>query len=84
MGKHPYAAFGLQYYSFNEVLNSPEALSWRTVLGVRHWVITFKDHTVDILARSAEVVSRRLESRRPLDALLSVVKGSSADAGKAR
>jgi hypothetical protein len=54
LGKHPYSKFGLRWYSFNEVLNSPEAMRWGLVLGVRHWVVTFKDHTLDILAQGAK------------------------------
>src|SRR6478672_1219838 len=42
--EHAYAAAGLKWYTFNEVVGSAEAARWRA-LKPRHWVITFKDNT---------------------------------------
>src|SRR4051812_47087853 len=47
IGKHPYARAGLQWYAFNEVIDSVEAIEWHA-LKARHWVITFKDNTLDV------------------------------------
>src|SRR4051812_3214030 len=55
IGKHPYCKFGLKWYTFNEVIDSPEAIEWKA-LSARHWVITFKDNTLDVLAESAVVL----------------------------
>jgi hypothetical protein len=48
IGKHPYVEYGLNWYTFNEVTDSAEAIEWRA-LNARHWVITFKDNTLDVL-----------------------------------
>lgn len=72
LGKHAYAKFGLEWYSFNEVSDSKEVLEW-AVLRARHWVVTFKDVTLDVLAAEASVVARDLSATSPLAALLSVI-----------
>ena len=77
LGRHPYARAGLQFYSFNELMHTEETLRW-SVLGARHWVITFKDNTLDVVAKSAEVVQQAMAATSPLKALLSVVPGSAA------
>lgn len=72
LGKHAYAKFGLEWYSFNEVSDSKEVLEW-AALRARHWVVTFKDVTLDVLAAEASVVARDLSATSPLAALLSVI-----------
>jgi hypothetical protein len=72
LGSHPYAGAGLQFYSFNELSGSPETLRWSGLKG-RHWVITFKDNTLDVIATSGDVMVRSMASSSPLDALLAVV-----------
>src|SRR5215475_5595344 len=49
IGRHPYAKVGLQFYSFNEITGSKETARWHA-LKPRHWVVTFKDNTLDVLA----------------------------------
>lgn len=77
LGRHPYARAGLQFYSFNELAGSEETLRW-SVLKARHWVITFKDNTLDVIACAGEVIQPSLSVASPLDALLSVVHGCAA------
>jgi hypothetical protein len=52
---HPLYRNGLKPYDFVEVLNSPRAQS-----GLRHWILTFHGETLEVLARSAVVVNRRI------------------------
>jgi hypothetical protein len=73
IGKHPYARVGLQWYAFNEVIDSAEAIEWRA-LKARHWVITFKDNTLDVLAESADVVVQALRASDPVSVLLSTLQ----------
>lgn len=70
LGRHRYVAAGLQPYSFNELIETEETVYWQT-LGVRHWIITFKDQTLDVIARGGEVVSTGLIAASLLEALLS-------------
>jgi len=72
LGRHPYAGAGLQFYSFNELSGSPETLRW-SGSKARHWVITFKDNTLDVIATSGDVIVRSIAASSPLDALLTVV-----------
>jgi hypothetical protein len=77
LGRHPYAKAGLQYYSFNELLGSQETLHWAD-LRARHWVVTFKDNTLDVVATSGEVINPSMVASSPLEALISLVSGSVA------
>jgi hypothetical protein len=70
IGEHAYALAGLKWYSFNEVIGSAEAARWRA-LNARHWVIMFKDNTLDVLAENAEVVVDSVRGSDPLAVLLS-------------
>ena len=74
LGHHPYACAGLQWYAFNEILDSAETIRWRA-LKARHWVITFKDNTLDVLAEKAEVVVRAIDADSSLSALMSAAGG---------
>lgn len=69
IGKHPYAKAALQFYAFNEITGSRETIEW-SVLGARHWAVTFKDDTLDVVARDAEVVATGLQARSPVEALV--------------
>lgn len=71
LGRHPYVLAGLQPYSFNELVGSAEIVS-RPYSGARHWVITFKDETLDVIARTGEVIASGLTLASPLEALLSL------------
>jgi hypothetical protein len=75
--RHPCARFGLQFYSFNEVIGSAQALEW-AVLRARHWVVTFKDCTLDVLCRSASVAVRDARSEDPVGALFNVTRSAHA------
>jgi hypothetical protein len=55
--KHPYAKLGLNFYSFHEIINSPEIEKWEA-LKIKHFILTFKDNTLDVLARSFSMESR--------------------------
>src|SRR5882724_8614305 len=68
IGKHPYAKAGLQFYAFNEITGSRETIEWAT-LGVRHWAVTFKDDTLDVVASDAKVVASDLQANGPMAAL---------------
>lgn len=72
LGQHRYAASGLKWYEFNEVLNSEETQRWKA-LGARHWVVTFKDGTLDVIAVSAKVIAESVSAASPMAALLSVI-----------
>ena len=69
LGQHPYAKAGLKWYSFNEVIDSNETQRWSSSRA-RHWVITFKDNTLDVVARTAEIVARDVQAPNAMAALL--------------
>ena len=69
LGQHPYARTGLRFYTVHEVEQSPEAQRWSAV-GAKHWILTFKDNTLDVVARGAAVRARAVEADRPSNALL--------------
>jgi hypothetical protein len=80
LGEHPYAKAGLQWYSFNELTGSEEVNRW-AALRARHWVVTFKDNTLDVVAEKAEVVIASIQAKDSLTALLAVVAGGAAQQG---
>src|SRR5262245_50395297 len=59
LGQHPYFKAGLKFYSFHELFDSEETRRWR-FSQARHWVITFKDETLDVVACAVEVVEQNL------------------------
>ena len=67
-GEHKYSA-GLQIYGFNEIVNSEEAERWK-VLRIHHWVITFKDCTLDVLAEDCQVAVQSVEAPSALRAVV--------------
>ena len=75
IGEHPYASAGLQWYAFNEVTDSVEAIRWRP-LNARHWVVTFKDNTLDVIAQKAEVVVPSVYGHDAATVLLSFVSSA--------
>jgi len=72
LGRHPYSASGLVWYTFHEILNSAENLRWHHC-GARHWVISFKDNTLDVVATDVSILSHATPAPSPLDALLVVL-----------
>jgi hypothetical protein len=69
IGKHPYAKAGLQFYSFNVITGSAETIEW-AALRARHWTVTFKDNTLDVIASDAKVVATELHASSPTAVLL--------------
>lgn len=76
LGRHRYVASGLQPYSFYELAGTEVTNYWRT-LGARHWVVTFQDATLDVIACGGEVISSDVIAESALEALISqLLKGS--------
>lgn len=61
LGSHPYASLGIRCYEFNELFATAETKRWES-LAIRQFAITFKDVTIDVLARTACVIARELRS----------------------
>jgi hypothetical protein len=80
LGEHPYSSAGLEWYSFNELKGTREAEEW-CALGARHWVISFKDNTLDVLAKGVEIVADSIRAKNSLSALLSVACQKPAQPG---
>lgn len=73
LGEHPYFKAGLEFYSFNEITDSAETIRWAG-LKARHWVVTFKDNTLDVIAQNARVFSSGSKATSPLSALLELMR----------
>jgi hypothetical protein len=58
LSEHPLYCFGLTFYEFHEVFGTPELRGHK---GKRHWIITFHDETLEVIADQGTVVSRRNE-----------------------
>jgi len=69
LGEHPCISAGIKVYEFNEILNSPLTLKWAVLKG-RHFVVSFKDETLDVVSKTAKVVANSLRSRNALTALM--------------
>lgn len=68
MGSHPYASRGIRCYAFNELFSTAETKRWNSLI-IRQFAITFKDVTIDVLARTASVIATELRSNSPVAAL---------------
>lgn len=77
LGSHPYAKAGLQFYAFNEITGSSETVRW-FALRARHWAVTFKDNTLDVVACAAKVMARDIEASNPASALLGFLLSEAA------
>lgn len=73
LGEHPYASAGLEWYTFHEIVGSPDASPWSS-LGTRHWVLTFKDGTLDVLASEPRLAALLETTDPPTQALLGYLK----------
>ena len=62
--QHPLYDSGLTFYGFHVVENSSKTNSNQS-----HWIITFHDETLEILARNVEVVSKRVDTSSPEEAI---------------
>ncbi len=70
LGEHPLYRHGLAFYAFNEVVGSPyvAALGKRNAQRfpgsvalfseLRHWIVTFHDETLEVIAKSAKFLGR--------------------------
>ena len=54
--EHRYATAGLKFYAFHELFDTDETRRWSRT-GGRQFVITFKDVTIDVIARDPSVVA---------------------------
>lgn len=77
MQSHPYAKAGLQFYAFNEIRGSSETMKW-SALRARHWVVTFQDNTLDVVAVGAKVVAREIEAGNATSALIGFLRNETA------
>ena len=80
LGSHPYAALGIRCYEFNEVFGTAETKRWES-LAIRHFAITFKDVTIDVLARTACVLAKELRCGSTNAALSYAMQYAGRDGG---
>jgi len=73
LGAHPYARTGIKPYEFNELFGTRELQKWAD-LETRQFAITFKDVTIDIIARAAVVLHRGFACIDAHTALLTVAR----------
>ncbi len=66
--EHPLHDAGLQPYSFNVVEDSDEATAGETA----HWIVTFRDETLEVIAEDADVLEARVDVNSPEQALSQV------------
>jgi len=64
---HPLYQAGLRFYSFHEVCDEGAVST-----GLRRWIITFHDDTLEVTARRAAVVVRAVQARSAENALAAV------------
>ena len=69
---HPYAIPELKPFEFNEISKSLQTVYWAP-LGARHWIISFPNSTLDVVARTAEVIAAGIEGQSTAAALLPYV-----------
>ena len=92
LGGHALFKLGLKFYAFNLIEDSPylRELGERNAKvfpgtesiyeGFRHWIVTLHDQTLEVIARSAEVVGR-VEARDALSAInWHIERGTSSEA----
>lgn len=80
LASHPYAALGIRCYEFNELFGTSETKRWES-LAIRHFAITFKEVTSDVLARTASVIAKELRSRSAGAALSHAIQYAQRDGG---
>jgi hypothetical protein len=64
LDEHPLWTHGLGFYTFHEVQHLDA-----NRLGLRRWVVTFHDDTLDVTARDAELVVRSIQAKDARSAL---------------
>jgi hypothetical protein len=73
---HPYAAPKLEPLTFNEISKSLQTIYWAP-LNPKHWVISFPNNTLDVLATSAKVIDTAIHANTALDALQPFISAQS-------
>lgn len=66
--EHPLHDAGLEPYSFHVVEDSDEATAGETA----HWIVTFHDETLEVIAEDADVLEARVDVSSPEQALSQV------------
>ncbi len=66
--EHPLHDAGLEPYSFQVVEDSDEATDGETA----HWIVTFRDETLEVIAEDADVLEARIDVNAPEQALFQV------------
>ena len=75
LGGHPLAKFGLNFYEFNIIKNSPKIKELREQNAIsfpnyksqsdsKHFVVTFQDKTLEVICQEAVYVDRHLTDDR--------------------
>ena len=68
LDEHPLHDAGLEPYSFHVVEDSDDA----TVGATSHWIVTFHDDTLGVIAEDADVLEARVDVNSPEQALSEV------------
>jgi hypothetical protein len=58
--EHPLYRSGLRHYGFWEILDSPNVPAGKPF---RHWIATFHDETLEVVATSAAVIAREVPKK---------------------
>ena len=66
--EHPLHDAGLEPYSFHVVEDSDEATEGQTA----HWIVTFHDETLEVIAEDADIFEARIDASSPEQALTQV------------
>jgi hypothetical protein len=66
--EHPLYEHGLTFYGFHEVEGSKR----KNRENQRHWIITFHDEILEVLGSSVELISGRIDTSSPEEALTKI------------
>jgi len=78
LSRHPHFKAGLSPYEFHLIEHSP-ATSQNTSDAERHWVVTFKDVSLDVIATALELRLPLYEGESPDQALDACICTSGLD-----
>ncbi|MBD9417514.1 hypothetical protein IB234_23360 [Pseudomonas sp. PDM16] len=73
LGSHEFYKFGLKQYEFNILKNSSKISYWKA-LNPTHWVITFQDRTIDVIAKECVIIAKAIPAKSQSEALLAALK----------
>ena len=68
LGKHPYAKYGLKFYSIHIIENTLETKRW-SILGAKYWVYCFKDRTFEVIGCNYKIIELKCDRERLNDIL---------------